>query len=286
MIILPPDVDILSPVDDRIFKTLMIHPEAKPVLISVLSATMDRHVIDAIVRNNELPISDDNEKGERLDVNCTIDGGDQADVEMHGSRIEEVDSGHASFMNKYIYYLTDLHSSQKSKGVQYHELARTYQITFCNYTIYPQRADYITRASMRTPEGEQLTDQINFVLVELSKLDELLKKPVDKLTPLEMWSIFFKFAPDVRRRDVVNRVIAEKEEIAVAGALLMEISKDERERARYRSRRMFETDKFHNESVIEHRGILKVARNMKMDGDSIEKIARNTGLSITEINKL
>ena len=285
--ILPPEMDILSPIDDHIFKTLLTHPDAKPVLISVLSATMDRNVTDAIVRNNELPISDDNEKSERLDVNCTIDGGDQADVEMHGSHIQELDDKHTNFINKYIYYLTDLHSSQKSKGVKYNELARTYQITFCNYTIYPHRADYITRASMRTPDGEQLTDQINFILVELSKLDELLKKPVDKLTPLEMWSIFFKFAPDEERRDVVNKVIAEKEEIAVAGALLLEISQDERERARNRSRRMFETDKFHNEATIaelgEQRGILKVARNMKTNNEPYEKIVSYTGLTLTEI---
>jgi len=197
MIILPPDVDILSPVDDHIFKTLLTHPEAKPVLIDVLSASMDRNVIDAVVRNNELPVSANDEKGERLDVNCTIDGGDQADVEMHGSYIEEVDDNHTNFLNKYIYYLTDLHSSQKSKGVKYYDLARTYQITFCNYTIYPQRPYYITRASMRTPEGEQITDQINFILIELSKLGNIIRKPVDKLTPLEMWSIFFKFAADI-----------------------------------------------------------------------------------------
>jgi len=287
MIILPTDVEILSPVDDHIFKTLLTHPEAKPVLISVLSAAMDRQVVDAFVRNNELPVSDDNEKGERLDVNCTIYGGDQADVEMHGSRIEEVDGSHKSFVNKYIYYLTDLHSSQKSKGVKYHELARTYQITFCNYTIYPQRDDYITRASMRTPDGEQVTDQINFILVELSKLDEILKKPVDKLTPLEMWSIFFKFAPDVKRRDVVNKVIAEKGEIAMAGALLMEISKDERERARYRSRRMFETDQTSNiltaEARGENRAKLEMARNLKNLGDPFDKIVSVTGLTLAQV---
>ena len=63
MIILPPDMDILSPVDDHIFKTLLTHPNAKPVLIDVLSASIDRKVTDAVVRNNELPVSDDNEKG-------------------------------------------------------------------------------------------------------------------------------------------------------------------------------------------------------------------------------
>jgi len=293
MIILPLDIDILSPVDDHIFKTLMTHPDAKPVLIDVLSVSMDKPVIDAIIRNNELPVSDNDEKGERLDVNCTIDGGDQVDVEMHGSHIEEIDDGHTNFLNKYIYYLTDLHSSQKSKGVKYHELARTYQITFCNYTIYPQRTDYITRASMRTPDGKQITDQINFILVELSKLDEILKKPIDKLTPLEMWSIFFKFAPDIKRRDIVNRVIAEKETIAVAGALLMEISKDERERARYRSRRMFETDQASNILTAEARGeargsnlkAFEIARNMKSENEPYDKIVRFTGLSIAEVEK-
>ena len=54
----------------------------------------------------------------------------------------------------------------------------------------------------------------------------------------------------MKRRDIVNKVIAEKGEIAVAGALLTEISQDEHQRAKDRSRRMFETDKFHNESVI------------------------------------
>ena len=42
MLILPLDIDILSPVDDHIFKTLMTHPEAKPVLIDVLSSSMNR----------------------------------------------------------------------------------------------------------------------------------------------------------------------------------------------------------------------------------------------------
>ena len=117
-----------------------------------------------------------------------------------------------------------------------------------------------------------------------------------------MWSIFFKFAPDVKRRDIVNKVIAEKEEIAMAGALLMEISQDEHQRAKYRSRRMFETDKFHNEQVIkelaeargeargisigEARGIINIARNLKKKGMSVIDIMESTGLSISEIENL
>lgn len=139
---------------------------------------------------------------------------------------------------------------------------------------------------MRTEDGLQSTDQINFILIELSKLSEILTKPVEQLTPLEMWSIFFKFAPDVKRRDVVNKVIAEKEELRMASALLMEISQDEHQRAKYRSRRMFETDKFHNEATIEERAMLKVARNLKSLGDPVEKIMTATGLTFAQIEKL
>jgi len=286
MIIFPPEADILSPVDDHIFKTLMTHPEAKLSLMSVISASIDRPVIDVVVRNNELPVSDNDEKTERLDVNCTIDGGDQVDVEMHSSHIEEVDDVHTNFLNKYMYYLTDLHSSQKAKGVKYYDFVRTYQVTFCNYSIYPHYHDFITRASMRRPDGKEISSQINFILVELSKLTNIVTKPVDKLTPLEMWSVFFRYSPDVKHRDLVNKVIAERKEIAMAGELLLSISKDERERAHYRSRRMFETDKISNELTIEYRGALKIARNLKIMGMSFEEIAKATGLSIDDIKKL
>ena len=288
---LPNDMDLLPPSYDSIFKTLLTHPDAKPALISIASAIILRKVTDVVVRNNELPVMDMEEKGERFDVNCVVDDGDQVDIEMHGSRIEEPIHGeHVSLLNKSIYYLTDLHSSQKSKGVKYANLVRTYQATFCNYTVYPNHPDYITRASLRRENGEQVSDQINLVLVELSKLAHILKKPTHELTDLEAWSIFLQYAPDIQKRALVNRIIQERGEIAVAGALLMEISQDERERAKLRSRRMYETEQISNWLTAVDRertlALKTVALNMKIDGDSFEKIARNTGLSVSEVEKL
>ena len=78
----------------------------------------------------------------------------------------------------------------------------------------------------------------------------------------------------------MNKVIAEKGEIAMAGALLMEISQDEHQRAKYRSRRMFEHDKFHNEATAEERGgnlrALEIARNLKNKGISVVDIVEAT----------
>ena len=93
----------------------------------------------------------------------------------------------------------------------------------------------------------------------------------------------------MKRRDVVNKVIAEKGEIAMASALLMEISQDEHQRAKYRSRRMFETDKFHNGATAEERGgnlkALEIARSMKVEKMPFDMIIKLTGLTAAEVEK-
>jgi len=281
-VIIPPDADILPPSDDHIFKTLLTHPSAKPVLISVVSTVIERPVVDVFVRNAEPPVTDVEEKAERLDVNCTIDGGDQVDVEMQSSRVEEDTSGeHVSFINKSIYYLTDLHSSQKSKGVMYRNLVRTYQVTFCAYSVFPQWPDFVSRFSLRRPNGEQLSDQINMVVVEMSKLSALLKKPAESMSLLEAWPIFFNFADNPEHRDVINNLINAREEIKMASELLMTISQDEKERAHFRSRRMYESDQYSNVHTAEERG--------KQLGRMEERIEilnlLNSGVSMDEIKK-
>jgi len=257
MAILPIDADILPPSDDRIFKTLLTHPNAKQVLIDIISTVIEHKVLNVQVRNNELPVQDIEEKMERFDVNCTIENGDQVDVEMHCSQIEEVGVARTNFLNKYTYYLTDLHSSQKSKGLKYRDFVRTYQVTFSTHPVFPARKGFVHRFSLRSEDGEQLCDQINMVIIELSKLHEALKKPVEKLTSFEKWSLFLNYAPDPMHRNLINDIIQDRKEIDMAATLLQEISKDDHERARLRSRRMYETDMTSNILTAELRGELK-----------------------------
>ena len=254
---IPDNADILPPSDDRIFKVLLTHRNAEPVLRSVVSTVIERPVVSVQVVNNELPISDVEEKAQRLDVNCIVDGGDQINVEMQSSPMEEAagdDNRHTSFRNRFTYYTTALHSSQKSKGVMYDELARSFQITFCGYTLFPERLDFVNRIALRWPDGEQFSDQINMVVVEMGKLAGIQNKPAETLTPLEMWSAFFMFAPEEEYRDLINNIISIKEEIGMASALLMEISKDDHERALFRSRKKAEMDLFSNLHTAEKRG--------------------------------
>ena len=252
--LLPQDADILPPSDDRIFKVLLTHPNAKQVLIDVISSVIEQKVVDVQIRNNELPAMDVDEKNERFDVNCTIDTGDQVDVEMHCSEREEIGFKRTNFINKYIYYLTDLHSSQKSKSVKYKDMVRTYQVTFSLHTIFPTHSDFASRFSLRADDGEQLSDQINMIIVELDKLDTTLNKSIDELSSFEKWSLFFRFAQEPIHRNLINDIIKDKEEINMAAGLLQEISQDEHERARLRSRKMWEMDQYSNYATTFERG--------------------------------
>jgi len=281
--LLPMEADILPPSDDRVFKLILTSPEAKPVLVDLISSLIKRPVTDVVVRNNELPAGDTDEKAERLDVNCRVDDGSQVDLEMQASRIQEDSDGeHKNLKGKSIYYLCDLHSSQPSKGVRrYDKLARTYQVTFCSYTVFPDRKAYANSFAMRHNEdNELLSDAIHVIYLELCKLDEIVKKSVNAMTDLEKWAVFLQYANVPTHRETVNKIIESKEALQMAGDLLMGISQDERERAVFRSRRMYKTDKESDIATVEDRVKLAIARNLLGMNMPLDQIVIATGLTV------
>jgi predicted transposase/invertase (TIGR01784 family) len=295
--LLPMDLDILSPSDDRVFKLILTSSNAKSVLMDLISVIIKRPVVDVMVRNNELPSGDIDKRAERLDVNCKIDDGTQVDLEMQASHIEEDPDGkHKNIKGKSIYYLCDLHASQSSKGVRrYDRLVQTYQVTFCSYTIFPKRKEYANSFSLRHNEdNELLSDAICVIYIELSKLKEILEKPINGMTDLEKWSVFFRYADNPTYREIVNKIIESKETLQMASDLLMSISQDEKERAIYRSRRMFQTDMESNLATAEDRGRaegeakgrLAIARNMMKRNRPIDEIIEDTGLTLEEVKNL
>ncbi|MDR0311563.1 MAG: Rpn family recombination-promoting nuclease/putative transposase [Acidobacteriota bacterium] len=267
--------ELLPPSDDRVFKLLLTHGDAGPVLKDIIAAIIGRKVRNVFLRNNEIPAEGILEKQERLDVNCVTDDGEQIDLEMQASRIEEAgDIRHVNLKRKSLFYLCDLHSSQSMKGKSYSELAKTWQVTFCAYNVFPGDKNFFRAATMRDKDGEVLADDITMAFVELPKAADLAKRPVDELTPLEMWTLFFGYAHRPKYRKVIDAIFKKKKEVDMAGTLLKSISKDERERAVLRSRRMFQTDMESNRITVERRGEKRGEKRGKKLGIAIGEILR------------
>ena len=139
-----------------------------------------------------------------------------------------------------------------------------------------------------------MTDAISLAFVELSKLEEVVKKPISDMTDLDKWSVFFQYAPDLKHRVLVNKVIESEEVLQVAGNLLMSISQNERERAIFRSRRKFQTDMQSNLATAEDNGKqigraeekIEIARNALQMKMTVADIVRLTGLTQAEVENL
>jgi predicted transposase/invertase (TIGR01784 family) len=221
-----------------------------------------------------------------------------------GNFLRGADGGHKNLKGKSIYYLCDLHSSQPSKGLRrYDKLAQTYQVTFCSYTVFLNLPDYVNSFSMRCDtNNELLSDAIHVIYVELSKLGGIMRKSVDEMTDLDKWALFFQYANIPEYRETVNRIIQSKEALQMAGSLLMSVSKDERERAVYRSRRMYQTDMQSNLATAEDRGeqrgiqigeqrgrqegAFAIARNLLGMNMPLDQIVTATGLTREEVENL
>jgi len=139
-------------------------------------------------------------------------------------------------------------------------------------------------------DNELLHEAIQAVIIELSKLDDVLKKPVETMTDLEKFSVFFEYAANPTYRDTVNKVIESEEVLQMAGNLLMNISQDERERAIFRSRKKFQMDIASDMATARDNAIadrnFEIARNMLLDGEPVEKIMKYTGLTADEVEDL
>ena len=309
------DIDIpelLPPSEDGVFKTLLTHPDAEPVLRDVIESFLGFSVVKVEVRNVELPISDINEKRERFDVNCSIDDGSQAEIEMQ-SQAMEGDSGridHDIVKSRSIYYLCDLHAKQAGRGKRYDKLLRSFQITFCGYTVFPENEDFISRFSFRNEKGKELSNAVGIVFIELLKLSDIIKKPVEDMTGEEQWSIFFAYGGDKDHIDLIDKLCTSRSGIKMAKELLSTISSDERELALYRSRRRYEMDMEHNRAVWVDEGLEKglekgreegreeglekgreetrveIAKNLLETKLPLEEIVKVTGLTLQELEVL
>jgi predicted transposase/invertase (TIGR01784 family) len=197
---------------------------------------------------------------------------------------------HKNLRGRAIYNACDLHSSQEGVGLSYGKLIRTYQITFCGYTVFEKRESCFNRFSFRNAEGEELSDAVNVMFVELPKLKRILKKPVGEMTGAEMWAFFLAYANKPKYKKLLNEVVDAKEEIKMAYDLLTGISRNADERARFRARRKFQMDQEHNRVIAFGEGKLErtyeIAHNLLSNEMPLDFIVKTTGLSLEEIQAM
>jgi len=276
--------DIINPCWDNVFKAIFTKdtPESRGALEFLLSAILGRVLTVLMIAANEPPVDSLNERQIRYDINCKFDNGDLCNIEMTLSpdSFEPV---------RLEYYSSKLFTNQdiRGKNKSYNDLKHSYQIALLvNDPIY--KDDVFVHHFKHYDEVNKVSlgGRSHIIVIELAKLEQIAKKPVSEMTALERWAVFFRYTPDKDKRELVNEIIESEEGIAMAGQVLLHISKDEQERARLTSEYKYVVD-LQSKTVDARREEKRdIARNLLGVGDSIDKIVMVTGLTHAEVESL
>ena len=276
--------DIINPCWDNVFKATFTRdtPESRGALEYLLSAIIGRMLTVIIITANEPPVDNINERQIRYDINCKFGNGELCNIEMtlNPDKYESVRSE---------YYASKLFVSQDIRGQDksYKDLKRSYQISLLvNEPIYDDDAFVHNFKYYDEENGISMGGRSHIIVIELAKLEQIALKSVIEMTALERWGVFFKYTPDREKRELVNEIIKFEEGIAMAGQVLLTISKDERERARLDSEYKFAVDLQSKMVDSKREGRTEVARKLLKRNRPIDEIMEDTGFSHEYIESL
>jgi predicted transposase/invertase (TIGR01784 family) len=281
---------------DGIFKAVFTKdsPESREGLRSLLSAFLERNLSAVTISANEPPIDSLADRQIRFDVSVIVDKNELVDLEM-------TKNPDAFEPLRQEYYGIRLYITQhiKGKDKSYRDLHRAYQIsivvnkpmfdddTLVHYFEYYDKVHNVTLGGRTT-----------IITLELSKAEKLLSKPVGEMTALERWAVFFRYAADRSKLALINELLAAEEGIAMTGASMLTISKEQEDAILEMKMDKYELDR--QSAIVEaRRAALRtarrverraareaIARNGKNMGLSSEQIAALTGLRLKTIEAL
>ena len=276
--------DIINPCWDNVFKATFTKdtPESRGALMYLLSAIIRRRLTVLSILANEPPVDNINERQIRYDIQCKFDDGELCNIEMtlNPDAYEPI---------RLEYYSSKMFTSQdiRGKDKSYKDLKRSYQIALIVNAPIHEDNEFVHNFKYYDEEhGISLNGKSHIITIELSKLEQIAKKPVAEMTALERWAVFFRYTPDKDKRELVNEIIEFEEGIAMAGQVLLNISKDERERARLTSEYKFAVD-LQSKMVDARRSLREdIARKMLKRNRPIDEIIEDTGITREELEEL
>ena len=284
--------DIINPCWDNVFKAIFTKdtPESRGALEFLLSAILGRILSVVLITANEPPVDSLNERQIRYDISCKFDNGDLCNIEMTLSP-DSFEPVRLEYYSSKLFTTQDIRGKDKS----YNDLKHSYQIALLvNDPMY--KDDVFVHHFKHYDEENKVSlgGRSHIIVIELAKLEQIAKKPVAEMTALERWAVFFRYTPDKDKRELVNEIIESEEGIAMAGQVLLHISKDERERARLTSEYKYAVDQQSKEVDAKRKGVLEGAKNKAMEivrnallmNMPTEDIVRLTGLTVAEVDHL
>ena len=290
------DGEIMSPLVDYVFKRIFTADDAnsKAALIdfinSILEHENDETIVDLTIVNPQVPVERSGEKKSIFDIRAKYSSGRQAIIEMQKDPVP-------GFKKRAQHIISKAYAAQGISGLDYNKLEKCYLICITNFGI-TRGTEYIKDYRFRDRQGKDLTADETIVFLDLSKIDDVLKKDVKQMTNVEKWAIFFKYVGDDDKRKILDEILNQKEGIKMATNILIQVSKDEEARAYYESELIWELDHNSRMNNAKREGIeegklegkleerIAIAEEMISNNEPLEMIIRYSKLTEEKIRQL
>ena len=288
--------ELYSPKLDLVFKALFGREDSKDILRSFLNSVLDldiKSADDITLTNTEMVPEIIDGKLSRLDVCAKVRNATEHD-DFIDVEIQLCNEG--NIINRSVYYVSRLFTSQLSEGDSYNRLGRAIGLSILDFSIF-EDDKWSHRGRLKDVENNQeFTDCFELNFVEIPKL------PKSATDTKELWLHFLNATTEKEMDMLVNQ----NAEIAHAIGKLERISNDSSFQHQLMVREKTDRDYINAMETAKERGILrgreegmqqgmqqgvyqttlKVARGMLERGIDIATIMQVTGLTESEIEKL
>lgn len=283
----------IDPLTDFGFKRLFGSEPNKDLLIDFLNGVFRgrKHIADLVYNKNEHPGETVNEGGAIFDLTCTGNDGEQFIIEVQRGK-------QGNFKQRAIFYTSRLVTEQAPKGKRSewaYNVKEVYLIALLeDFSLDNIESDGgflhdICLSNRKT--GKVFYEGLGYIFIELIKF---VKTEAELGTDLDKWLYVLKNMSSMNKIPVyLRKPIFEK---LFNIAEYSNLTKEEKN--------MYDTSlkrKWDNKAVLDYavneaakeaakeakqEEKMEIAREMKMDGISVEQIAKFTKLSIEKIEKL
>jgi predicted transposase/invertase (TIGR01784 family) len=298
--------DILDICKDNVFKAVFTKdiPESQKALGRLVSALVGRELSIIAINANEPPIDNLRDRQIRFDINCKAENGELINVEM-GLDTDPFELVRLEYHVGKLFIGQDIRGKDiNGNNRDYNDLKQAYQIAILAKRRFLKDEIPLHAFEYYDPlHNVSLNGRSRIITLELSKLGEVVKKPIKDMNASELWGVYFRYLRNKKKRGIINEIIEYEEGIAMASQVLITISKDEEEQAWLRSREKYILDTqskvVHARRQGEARGMkkgltqghaeghaeekLEIARKMKAIGRPSTEIAEVTGLTVDEV---
>ncbi len=289
---------LLNPRCDPMFKAIFTQgtKDSQLALTDFISAVLGREIRSVTLQPNEPFVETSEQMQMSFDVSVVFADGECAELEMQG-RNRDYDYGTRSEV-----HAARLLNNAVRKGSDWNG-PKVYQISVLNFEYEKGDKPPLMWYTMRSEDGGTLGGRLNVIFLDLVKIRRMRGKPVEELSPVEKWGLFFAYEDSESHREYLERVMEGEDGLMAADVIVKTMSEEDANWFRQNSyfiARMDRNTELHNAQKRGYdagmaqglsQGMAQATRelalNMLRGGKlSASDIAKYTGLSQEDVESL